>query len=219
LLKGIDDNGEPEYRTIAGVPRPDEMPPPNTLPFEVVADRTGKYMTADYDTLAIASLTETCRNPPFDPVYGGACDWQIALIKQINGAAQEGQCPYSGGDLVHHGPETNYTGSEYIDYPILAFIPRITDERSRIIAIHQGPDGYRDMHTKRLFFMLQQMGWKIDPNPNDVGWDWGVQNVFTGYEPADQVTFPPDVPQEIKPTGELDKSCVPSFAANMEAAR
>ena len=210
LLRSVDADGKVEFLTLDDAPAPDEMPPMKTLPFEVFADRDGNYMTADYDALAIASRDRTCANPPFDPIYGGACDWQISLIRMLNDAASSGDCKYEGGSLVHHGPETNYTGSKYIDYPITAFIPGVGSEPSRIVAIHQGPPGYRDMHIKRLFFMLQQQGWLIDPNPTAVGWQWGNPNPITGYELSDQATFPPDVPQEIQPPDELQKFCVPA---------
>jgi pimeloyl-ACP methyl ester carboxylesterase len=210
LLRSVGADGNVEYLTLDDAPTPIEMPPRETLPFFVFGDRDGKYMTADYDTLAIASRSETCDKPPFHPVYGAACEWQIALIRRLNEAAGSGDCKYESGNLVHHGPETNYTGSEYIDYPILAFIPGVESEPSRIVAIREGPPGYRDMHIKRLFFMLQQHGWLIDPNPKAVGWRWGDPNPFTGYELADQITFPTDVPRENEPPEQLQRFCEPA---------
>jgi hypothetical protein len=217
-------DGRAEYRAAEGAPAPQPMPTDaggaGTLPLLVLSDRDGRLMTADYDMLAIGSQTNTCEPTEFHPIYGSICDWQVPLIVALNGAAAAGACPYSGGNLVHHGPETQYAGSPYVDYPIMAFIPAWKDQPAHVIAVRQGPPGYRDMHLKRLFGLLKLQGWQIDPNPTAVGWQWGIYSETSGYEARDLAPPPEDAPEElIAPDGaKLSIPCDPGIRLT-DAAR
>ncbi len=137
----------------------------NTLPLQVLSDATSNLLlTADYDLLAIGSKREPA---PLldDPERGNIAQWQIALVDEINGAVQA--TGYFGGNVVHHGPENQFTKSPGPDYPIVAFEPS-----GRIVSLEEGPEGFADLFLKRYFFQKVRVGWNLWPNRR---WNWELE--------------------------------------------
>jgi len=116
--------------------------------------------------------------PCMDTHKGLITEQQKIVLKSINKTVQE--TGYSGGNVSHHGPETQFFKSPYVDYPIIAFDPGITDENNKIIedtdkiiAIPEGPPGFRDLHLKRYFTRKIRQGFWIYPNPySTANWYW-----------------------------------------------
>ena len=82
-------------------------------------DKEGKPVpvTADYDLLATGSK-EKSGPVAWDKEKGAVSPEQSKAIDQINN-----QVNHSGGDVVHHGPETNNPKSEGPKYPVSSFEP------------------------------------------------------------------------------------------------
>jgi len=179
-------------------------PSPDTIarlePLMVLADPTQDhqpYLTADYDLLAIGfrdydgthGPPESIRTAGFHKVRGVITDRQWRLVDRINRAVQEQAC-YDSGQVTHHGPENQYPGSPYVDYPILVFDPRTNEDKTDGIAylVRQGPPGFRDLHLKRLFADKIGEGFDLWPNPVSKGWQWEKRRDFDeerGYDPRD----------------------------------
>jgi len=190
-----------------GLP-PEALSQENMLPLRVFDHpQVDRYMTADYDFLAIAKKSEPCIPPEkMHPERGGICGWQIDVLNKLNAAARQGDCFYDNRtevklDLSHHGPENQFPKSPYVDYPITVIEPGEDNEPGRILAIHQGPEGYRDMHLKRYFARMIRRGWQLQPNPTAPGWNWGEIDQETGlYDERDQAEYPADgPPAEVTP--------------------
>lgn len=142
--------------------------------FLVLADSTGNPLTADYDLLAVGTPRgpPAERAPPAKPVfkpgqkrifdeeqYGGVYPWQINLIKEINAAIH-----YSGGNVVHHGPENQYDGSPGLDYPNTAFQPD-----GSIIHIPEAPGVDPSRYLRQYYREQFIAGHVIEVNPS---WGW-----------------------------------------------
>lgn len=142
--------------------------------FLVLADSTGNPLTADYDLLAVGTPRgpPAERAPPTKPVfepgqkrifdeeqYGGVYPWQINLIKEINAAIH-----YSGGNVVHHGPENQYDGSPGLDYPNTAFQPD-----GSIIHIPEAPGVDPSRYLRQYYREQFIAGHVIEVNPS---WGW-----------------------------------------------
>ncbi len=169
-----------EWPTLAPV-APDAANDNNTLPLQVLSDaETDLLLTADYDLLAIGTKREpaTLLN---DPERGNITQWQIDLVAEINDAVK--LTGYTGGDVVHHGPENQFTKSPGVDYPVVAFEPS-----GRIIALEQGPEGFEDIFVKRYFFQQVRAGWKLWPNRR---WNWEA-NGTSDFRPFSMMLGWPD---------------------------
>ena len=167
---------------------PLEAAPGETVPLEVLTDRnSGKFLTADYDLLAIA-VKETedysRETPGKDPIRGYVTKWQIKLIDELNNSVRV-RGNYLGGNVVHHGPETQFLGSEGADYPITAFEPS-----GLIRTIPSGPVGAKDRNLKLYFHSKQAARWQLTSNPN---WRW-KSDPRHGYVLEDPVPGPLALP-------------------------
>jgi hypothetical protein len=98
-----------EHETGKALP----VQPGTTRPMSVLAaphPETGKLvpLTADYDMLAVGAKTDV-QMPKFRNDEGFIDEVESRVAERMNGAAQ--RAGYEGGNLVHHGPESQYTGS------------------------------------------------------------------------------------------------------------
>jgi len=141
-----------------------------TIPLRVLADpKDGRYLTADYDLLAIGTRGEP-GEARFDPARGYVTESYLATIRAINQRVEA--TGYDGGNVVHHGPESHFTKSEGVDYPNTVFAPN-----GEIEIIRQGPEGQADRYAKRLFARFKRAGWHLEPNQR---WNWGEFDEATG---------------------------------------
>lgn len=192
-------------------------------PLEVLAvDQDGpvKYVTADYDLLAIGRHDPSIvSNPgsfrhgppaavtgaPFHELMGFVSPAQIKIIDDLNGFVKN--TGYDGGYVTHHGPEVQYNKSPYVDYPILVCDPgdpKVKGDQS-VFIIHQGPAGFRDIHLKRYFTEQIKKGYRLWPNPDSRGWLWEHYRKFdieTGYDPTDSPDLLPYVAEQTDPRKE-----------------
>jgi len=144
-----------------------------TIPLRVLADPgDGRYLTADYDLLAIGTL-EHPGEPYLDKARGNVTESYLETIRAINEAVEA--TGYQGGNVVHHAPESHFTKSEGVDYPNAAFEPH-----GDIGIIRESPEGQKDRHAKRLFARWKRAGWHLEPNPR---WTWGAFDDETGLWP------------------------------------
>jgi hypothetical protein len=149
---------------------PQQPVPPPADPTEsllVLADPdSGKYLTADYDLLAIGPRTPPELLPPRpDAKMGFITPSQITLVDTMNKAVTE-KGRYRGGNVVHHGPENQFECSPGTDFPNTVFEPD-----GSIRTIPEGPKGKNEMHLKRYFQRQVVLGWHLTPNPL---WNWGA---------------------------------------------
>jgi len=178
---------------------------------EVLADNAHPqlaYLTADYDVLAIglhcpegASGAQGCQNvgkgmppspePRFDEHRGAITDAQWELVAELNEAVEN--VGYTGGRVVHHGPENNFNQSPYVDYPITVFEP-VADAgptaTARVLSIQKGPKGFRDLHLKRYFESRIRDGYWLYPNHYTTAmWGWAGKSAtgpWVGWKEEDQ---------------------------------
>ncbi len=140
--------------------------------------------------------------PCFDPHTGLITEAQKDLIKKLNKAVRDNG--YPGGDVSHHGPETQFFESPYVDYPITIFDPKGPNGEPLIISIPKGPDGFRDVHLKRYYEKKIRQGYWLYPNTYDTAnWNWqprGTPDEWIGWLYADHesISHKDDV-DEIKP--------------------
>lgn len=196
-------------------------------PLQVLADNTSDldprpYLTADYDLLAIGFPFEAAqcspadatdcrpapppgvRNAEFDPLRGYISPRQKGLLEKINNAVRD-DAAFPRGLVTHHGPETQYPKSPYVDYPILVFDPAGAEEAITYLVL-QGPPGFRDIHLKRFFTEQNRHGYNLWPNPVSKAWRWESRRPFDmqrGYDPRDASNLPPYVTQAPKPVAEV----------------
>lgn len=169
---------------------------------EVLADnlegiQPPPYLTADYDLLAIGFRNQDFEGP--HPVVARAMKSgkapkltgfisppQLDLIEAFNKRCKD-FAKYESGNLTHHGPETQYPGSEYVDYPLLVFDPGLPFEKDPNDAVYflikQGPPGFRDIHLKNYFWEKKKQGHNIWPNPVSPGWLWEDEKSLRKYTP------------------------------------
>ena len=168
-----------------------------------VSDANPKpFLTADYDLLAIGFYEpnapfgepQDVKEAEFDDIYGACTAEQIKLIGLLN--AEVKRTGYTGGNVTHHGPEVQYGGSPYVDYPILVCDPGKPDVigDSSVYIIRQGPLGFRDIHLKRFFTEGIRRGYNLWPNPVSKGWQWEYEKYrkFSkeqGFDPRDAPTL------------------------------
>lgn len=180
------------------------------------------YLTADYDLLAIGFPFETAqcngdscqpsptlgvRNAEFDSLLGFISPRQQKLVEKMNSAVAT-HARYGGGLVTHHGPENQYPGSPYVDYPVLVFDPA-GEDRALAYLIRQGPPGFRDIHLKRFFTEKNRAGYNLWPNPISKGWQWEARRPFDmarGYDPRDADNLPAYVDEAPKPQGDSSLS-------------
>jgi pimeloyl-ACP methyl ester carboxylesterase len=176
-----DETGAYSAWQAPGAPPPVAASDGNTLPLEVLtAPDRDAWLTADYDLLGVG--TRFADPPPaeMDPERGFISACQKAMVVQVNAevAAQSG---YTGGNVVHHGPENQFTMSPGNDYPVVVFEPGPRGGWIRII--EAGPQGYADRELKAYWGRMELEGWYLKPNPR---WNWGALDPETGYDPGDK---------------------------------
>lgn len=169
---------------------------------EVLADnlqgiQPAPYLTADYDLLAIGFRNQGFEGPHPDvaramesgkapKLTGYISQPQLDLIEDFNDRCDR-IANYKSGYLTHHGPETQYPGSEYVDYPLLVFDPGLPvsedDDDAKYFLIKQGPPGFRDIHLKNYFWEKKKLGHNLWPNPVSQGWLWEDEASLRKYTP------------------------------------
>lgn len=182
-------------------------------PMVVLADGMSQrepppYVTADYDLLAIGFHNDQAfehgepkevTEASFDSLMGYVSPKQKNLIKQLNDDVFH-KAGYQGGKVTHHGPEVQYPGSPYVDYPILVADPGEPDVKNdqSVFIIRQGPPGFRDIHLKRYFAEQINKGYQLWPNPKSQGWLWKYTEGL-GYDPRDNPNLLPYVDEQSDP--------------------
>jgi hypothetical protein len=203
-VRGPPDREQPLVRRTDGTyldpDRPDRVYGPQQVPgcrgpLRVLADPVSRIpLTADYDLLAIGT-----REPPgtleWDDVMGAVNAEQKELIALMNHAVRI-RGKYTGGNVVHHGPETQYTFSRpsMVDFPLTAFEP---DGTIRTIEADAPPHRWR--HVKRYFALQRRAGWHLEPNRR---WLWEWDRPYTesdGYHDQDP-PLPPELAKEFPTT-------------------
>jgi len=211
-------------------------------PLQVLADNTSDldprpYLTADYDLLAIGfpfeaaqcgqGSTADCkpappsgvRNADYDPLRGYVSPRQKGLLEKINNAVRD-EVGFPRGLVTHHGPETQYPKSPYVDYPVLVFDPAGAEE-AKAYLVMQGPPGFRDIHLKRFFTEQNRLGYNLWPNPVSRAWRWEARRPFDmerGYDPRDASDLPPYVAQAPKPVVDDAPKRLPDTSSKTEAS-
>jgi hypothetical protein len=184
---------------------------------------TPRFITADYDLLMVGFYEGEDQGPPdppdlpFTPGLGQITPEQIELLYKINTAVQ--QSGYTGGNVVHHGPENQFSASPYIDYPLTVFAPDDipnglfnTATDGLILSIKMGPPGYRDMNLKSFVNKMRKAGYDLYDNPTAPGWHWTWNSTAEGYQLEDHEdidVYIEEVPQKQCPiqvykSGETD---------------
>ncbi|MFQ5763765.1 MAG: anthrax toxin-like adenylyl cyclase domain-containing protein, partial [Rhodospirillales bacterium] len=142
--------------------------------------------------------------PCFDPQTGLITEAQKDLLDRINDTVRT-VAKYKSGKLSHHGPETNFFGSPYVDYPITVFDPRGPGGKAVIIAIPKGPKGFRDIYLKRYYEKKIRQGYWLYPNTfKEAAWHWiprGTKDDWHGwyYEDHAKLAGGDDVEELAKP--------------------
>ncbi|MCB0658193.1 MAG: T9SS type A sorting domain-containing protein [Saprospiraceae bacterium] len=205
---------------------------------ELVARNGGTppIYTADYDLLAVGFFDRQLfqnpmaeyKAPEFDPgdwdcSRGLITDRQTYLLDRLNGAVQQ-EAHYTGGDVVHHGPENHFIkitipnyncdgtikevkipGSPYVDYPVTAFEPnpdKWFGKTGIIRIIPMGPPGFRDIHLKEYFHTMRKRGYDLYANPTAPGWQWEYYRPYSyelGFDPRDAPDLPDGIEQLKQP--------------------
>lgn len=150
--------------------------------------------------------------PCLDPQKGLITEGQKSLLDALNAkiAAETG---YESGNVSHHGPETNFYASPYVDYPITVFDPAGPDGKPAVVSIPKGPKGFRDIHLKRYYerkiregFWLypntaKTANWKWIPRGTDAdwrGWEYEDDPLLATGEDVEEMTPPPCVQAAIE---------------------
>lgn len=135
---------------------------------EVLANPQGIPMTADYDLMALGPLREHNEARSYDEERGFVAPWQARIIDELNAAVRA--TGYTGGDVVHHGPETNFPISPGPDYPITAFEPPTAQSpQGAIISVPRGPENDPDRFLKQYVKDATARGFHLGPN---AVWGW-----------------------------------------------
>lgn len=157
---------------------------------------TPRFFTADYDLLMVGFYEgQGLGDPappdlPFQPGVGQITAEQLSLLGSLNQAVAA--TGYRGGNVVHHGPENQFSKSPYIDYPITVFAPdhipnglfnRSTD--GLILSIKMGPPGFRDLYLKQFVNRMRREGYDLYHNPQAPGWKWTWDTESQSYELED----------------------------------
>ncbi len=178
-------------------------------------DGNPRYLTSDYDLLMIGfyeGMDQGDPDPPvvpLRPVVGQATPQQETLMAKLN-AAVDGT-GYSGGKVVHHGPENQYNESPYIDYPLTVFAPDHipnglfnTSTNGLILSIEIGPPGFRDINLKQFVNRMRNEGYDLYHNPAAPGWKWTWDSDAEAYHLEDSKNLPDYVEQ--LPKNDCDKN-------------
>ena len=136
--------------------------------------------------------------PCYDPHTGLITEAQKFLLDQLNRKVKE--TGYTGGNVSHHGPETQFFGSPYVDYPITVFEPG--EDGGRVLAISKGPKGFRDIHLKRYYEQMITKGYWLYPNEYEqANWWWQARSKkqWQGYRYADHPALIKEDVEQIDP--------------------
>lgn len=159
------------------------------IPFEVIATvpadgEPSNFITADYDLLMIGfyagedlEYTQP-EEVDFQPGTGQIKPDQQDLIEVLNAAVN-----HSGGDVVHHGPENQFSLSPYIDYPLTVFAPDDIPGPSsgKVLSLSMGDRGFRDIELKQYVNRMRAEGYDLYDNPVAPGWHWEWNETFKGF--------------------------------------
>ncbi len=192
----------------------------NTAPLEVLTPApetpdgkdTGHYLTADYDLHSIGTRYTRQVDPvPKDihPDMGFITTCQIELVGEIN-KVMKAQTGYTGGNVVHHGPESQFGGSPGNDYPVTIFEPG--NLGGWIITIGEGPKDDPDLYLKEYFALKTGEGWTLRPNKQ---WNWGEIDPDTKqFAPPTAPATPAEISddndtEEEPPPAKIGEQCEP----------
>lgn len=147
-----------------------------------------RYLTADYDLLMIGFNRgegleyDPPEGIPLLPEVGQITPEQYELVQQLNDEAN-----HIGGNLVHHGPENQFSKSPYVDYPLTVFAPDEVPGASDgiILSIGMGSPGFRDINLKRYVNEMRSRGYDLYDNPAADGWQWTYNEDIPGFELTD----------------------------------
>lgn len=159
-------------------------------PVEVFADpKTGLPLTADYDVLAFGEPGRMGSMPQWTDDRGFISKAQEKLVSIINKYID-----HPGGNLVHHGAESNFFKSPGVDYPITIFEPSgrvlhipqcdakcMIDWCKRNAKICPDPSKIAldpDRILKDYFFSARSKGFNVNANPR---WQWGPFSPLSGW--------------------------------------
>ncbi len=188
------------YKSINDESLPASISDDNTQPLEVLTDTTkNEYMTADYDFLAIGTKKES-GPAELHPEMGSVTPLQKRLIVYLNAVVQD-KGGYTGGNVVWHGPENQFSLSPGVDYPNTAFEPD-----GDIITIDEGPPGKTHMYAKRYFRKKIEDGWNLAANPR---WNWEGKGTPHYREFTVERGWPDEDPPKEKQEEDLTKQCKP----------
>jgi hypothetical protein len=179
------------------------MASPNITEADGVSPR---YLTADYDLLMIGfhKGMENPHDPPEDIEFrdgvGQITSEQEALVGKLNAAVHA--TGYSGGNVVHHGPENQFEFSPYIDYPLTVFMPDdipngffYGGSNGTILSIDMGEPGFRDINLKHFVNDMRNEGYDLYTNVKAPGWKWTWDEVRQAYLLEDEAGLPSYVEQ------------------------
>jgi hypothetical protein len=187
-----------------------------------------RYLTADYDLLMIGFYKG--ENNPHDPPQeipfregvGQITTQQEALLAKLNTAVIA--TGYTGGNVVHHGPENQFKLSPYIDYPVTAFVPNDVmngffygGHDGQIFSISMGEPGFRDINLKQFVNKWRQKGYDLYTNVEGPGWQWTWDEDREAYLLEDS----PDLPSYVEelPEQHCDKLGYPAGVICPPAAK
>ncbi|MDX1477152.1 MAG: hypothetical protein R3301_05570, partial [Saprospiraceae bacterium] len=161
---------------------------------------TPRFLTADYDLLMIGFYEGPGQGAPAPPEVdflsgvGQITPEQQDLVTRLN--QEVAGTGYDGGNVTHHGPENQFSGSPYVDYPLTVFAPDDIpngffsgSQGGKILSIDMGPPGFRDIHLKRFINRMREEGYDLYDNPEAPGWHWEWDDGVPGYrlEDSDQL--------------------------------
>ncbi|MDX1408037.1 MAG: anthrax toxin-like adenylyl cyclase domain-containing protein, partial [Saprospiraceae bacterium] len=111
---------------------------------------TPRFLTADYDLLMVGFYEGPGQGAPappevdFLPGVGQITPAQQDLVARLN--QEVARTGYDGGNVTHHGPENQFSGSPYVDYPLTVFAPDDIpngffsgSQGGKILSIDMGP--------------------------------------------------------------------------------
>ncbi len=162
-----------------------------TPPPDADGNDLGVYLTADYDLHAVGTRYNRFDDPTsFDIERGFISTCQKELVAEINEVVAK-QTGYKGGNVVHHGPESQFNGSPGNDYPVTVFEPGKLG--GWILTKLEGPKDDPDAQLKAYFLRKNfanserdaaGLNWTMPWNDQ---WNWGEPDPATGrFKPPAQ---------------------------------
>lgn len=133
---------------------------PGDVPVRVLADRRGRLITGDADILTVARKGQVDQEILQDPERGYYTRPDLRTMNHVNQQFHRLDTRTAVRNLVHHGPESAYSGSQGISYNLVVYRP---DGRMQIVK--EGPAGAPHLHFDRLMEELRAQGYQAQRNP------------------------------------------------------